>query len=82
VEQYIKSCVVFHIIPDFVIHCSAIFMVQKELLGEVVDVVCASNDYSMSKEITASGMVDLWRLVRKRVQEVVGLWVPSREEAA
>jgi hypothetical protein len=42
-------------------------MVQ-ELLAEVVDVVCASNDCSMSKEITSSGMVDLSRLVRKRVQ--------------
>jgi HKD family nuclease len=58
VEQYINSCVVFHIISDFITHCSAKFMVQ-ELLAEVVDVVCASNDCSMSKEITSSGMVDL-----------------------
>jgi hypothetical protein len=40
-------------------------MVQKALLGEVIDVVRASNDY-MSKEITASGVADLSRGGRKR----------------
>jgi len=47
----------------------------------VIDVVCASSD-CMSQEITAYGMADLSRVVRKRAKWVVDLWPPSKEEAA